>query len=100
MSSVQTTASTPRQNRILNVGLLVLGVVVLAAGIGVLAWKLTSGSSSTASRSAGNAAQTMLPAHQPKTLPKVPYSKLDPQIHTAVQTFLTTAVPRKDIAAS
>jgi hypothetical protein len=110
MSSVQTTASTPRSariNKIVTTILLVFGAAVLAAGISYFAYDRVSGSGSSASSSATPQAsshhnpsskQFLPPKQQP--LPKIKYSRLSPDVRAVVKQFMLTAVPRKNLQAS
>src|SRR5438132_13878099 len=102
MSSVQSTASRPRQNRTLSTILLAVGAAVLAAGVIVLVIKLTNGSSTTTPQQAAPPSHAAKPTAQPKppALPHITYSKLPAQLHATVKKFVLTAVVRRNTAAS
>src|SRR6266516_3014694 len=105
MSSVQTTASRPRQNRTLSTILLAVGAAVLVAGIVVLVIKLTNGSSTTTPQRAATPSHANKPSTHtagPKipTLPHVKYSQLPAQLQATVKKFVMTAVVRRNTGAS
>jgi len=110
MSSVQTTASTPRSariNKIVTTILLIVGAVVLAAGISYFVYDRVSGSGSSASSAAtpqthaqNPLKQTAPPTHQQQALPKISYSKLSPEVRAVVRKFMMTAVPRRNTSSS
>jgi hypothetical protein len=105
MNSVQTTASTPRQNRVLSTILIVVSAAVLAAGISYFTYDKVSGSSSSA-KSVAPVAKQPTPALKQGSTPTKPkpvhvsYSHLNPQIHAAVRTFVMSAAGRKNPGAS
>lgn len=109
MSSVQTTASTPRSariNKIVTTILLIVGAVVLAAGISFFVYDRVSSSGSSASPTATPQASSQnqpVPKHSTPVKPKsvhVSYAHLSPQIHAVVRKFVMTAVARKNAGAS
>jgi hypothetical protein len=102
MSSVQSTASRPRQNRVLSTILLAVGAAVLAAGIVVLVIKLTDKGSSTAPQQAATPSHAAKPnvAPPPPALPHVKYSQLPAKLHATVKKFVMTAVVRRNTGES
>jgi hypothetical protein len=100
MNSVQSTISSPRNQRIL----FWIGLLVLAAGIVVLVMKLAGGSDPTPV-SPDKGFQAQIP---PKTNPLVnadgvkvtKYEQLDPEIETTIRRFVLGAVAGKNYADS
>ncbi len=100
MNSIQTALNSPRFNRLL----LWLGVVVLAAGALTLVVTLVGGSD-TKSTNPSPGFHPTLPAKQipltNATGTRVrTYEQLDPQVHSAIRTFIGTVVARKNIPSS
>jgi hypothetical protein len=101
MNSVQTVLSSARFSRIM----LLLGVLVLAAGAMTLVFKLagSSGKNPNANPSPG-----FKPVLQTKSAPLKnkqgervrTFSQLDPTMRQTIRTFLTTVVPRHNLARS
>lgn len=102
MSSVQSTASTPRQSRLPTI-LLAVGAAVLAAGIIVLVIRLTNGSSSSTSSQVSPAqshsSKPVIPP-KPPAAPHIKYSQLPAGLRATVKKFIMTAVVRKNVASS
>jgi hypothetical protein len=102
MSSVQSTASRPRQNRTSTI-LLAVGAAVLAAGVVVLVLKLTSGSNSSTHQQANpapsHAGKQFVPP-KPPTAPHIKYSQLPEDLRATVKKFVLTAVVRKNTGES
>jgi len=100
MNAIQTRLNSPRFGRMM----LWLGVVVLAAGaLALVVTLLKSNGGDNANPSPGF--HPTLPAKQtPLTnasgIRVRTYDQLDPQAHSAVQTFIATVVARKNIGSS
>jgi hypothetical protein len=100
MTTIQATISSPRFNRFM----LVLGTVVLVAGIVVFLIRIAGGSDAANP----NAEQGFRPALPAKSTPLKNasgvtikhYEQLDPEIRSAINTFIATAVARKNLAQS
>jgi hypothetical protein len=100
MNSIQTALNSPRFNRLI----LWLGVVVLAAGALTLVVTLVGGSDNKSTNPSPGFHPT-LPAKQiPLTnasgVRVRTYEQLDPQVHSAIRTFIGTIVARKNIGSS
>jgi len=100
MNSIQTALNSPRFNRLI----LWLGVVVLAAGALTLVVTLVGGSDNKSTNPSPGFHPT-LPAKQiPLTnasgVRVRTYEQLDPQVHSAIRTFIATIVARKNIGSS
>jgi hypothetical protein len=100
MSSVQSTASRPRQNRTLSTILLAVGAAVLAAGIIVLVIRLTSGSSSPQVSPAPSQSSKPVIPPPPPAAPHIKYTQLPASLRATVKKFVMTAVVRKNVDAS
>lgn len=100
MSSVQSTASRPRQNRLSTI-LLAVGAAVLAAGIIVLVIRLTSGSSSSPQvNPAPSQSSGPVTPRKPPAAPHIKYTQLPASLRATVKKFVMTAVVRKNVDAS
>jgi hypothetical protein len=100
MNAIQTTLNSPRFGRLM----LVLGVVVLAAGALALVVTLVGGSDSTPQ----NPSKGFHPTLPAKQIPLKnaaganirTFEQLDPQVRSTVKTFIGTVVARKNLGAS
>jgi hypothetical protein len=100
MNTVQSTLSSPRNQRII----FWLGVLVLAAGVGMLVVKFVGGSGST-STAPTPGFKPVLPKNAPALttaagVPITKYSQLDQEIKSTIRTFIATAVARKNLDKS
>lgn len=100
MDTIQTAISSPRFNRIM----LAVSAIVLAAGVIVLVSRFVGGSDNTSSAPS----QFFHPALPVKSTPLKnangvtvkTFEQLDPQVRSAIGTFLATAVVRKNLGDS
>jgi len=93
MSFLQSTLASARFNRVM----LVLGLIVLAAGAIVLGFRLTGGSDQP---SASTSAAPAQPLRNAQGVAVHRFEQLDPEIRSTIRTFLTTVVPRRNIGRS
>ena len=100
MNSIQTALNSPRFNRLM----LWFGVVVLAAGAMALVVVLVGGNKGGSVNPSPNFHPTLPAKQTPLTnasgVRVRTYEQLDPQVHSAVQTFIGTIVARKNIGSS
>jgi hypothetical protein len=100
MNSIQTALNSPRFNRLM----LWFGVAVLAAGALALVVTLVGGSDSKSTNPSPGFHPTLPAKQTPLTnasgVRVRTYEQLDPQVHSAVDTFIGTVVARKNIGSS
>jgi|SRR5215210_7316116 len=101
MNAIQSTLSSPRVSRIL----FWLGAAVLAAGVGLMIYKLVPGSSGPETAPSSGFKPTLPGATPPRLQtasgkPVTTFRQLDPSAKLAVRNFVLTAVARKHLAQS
>ena len=100
MNAVDTALNSPRFHRYL----LGFGVLVLAAGALALTMALVGGSDKTSAKPDKGFHPTLpaksTPLRNSDGVTVKTFSQLDQQVHSAITTFIATAVARKDIGSS